>query len=97
MWTVNLLDDTISLLKTVRGPDPKRSVRSIASPPDVPYEWLKRFVREVESDGGLIHDPVVGRLQSLHARLLTLKTGANSSRKRAIRRRGSEHRSGEAT
>lgn len=74
---VNLLDDTIGLLKSVRDSS-DLSVRSISSEPDVPYEWLKRFVRDVED--GRTPDPAVSRVQALHARLLILKSQRSAAR-----------------
>lgn len=74
---VNLLDDTIGLLKDVRSAN-ELSIRSIAIEPDVPYEWLKRFVRDVED--GKTPDPAVSRVQALHTRLLTLKSSSTPSR-----------------
>jgi hypothetical protein len=82
---VNLLDDTIGLLKSVRDKNGDLSVRSIASEPDVPYEWLKRFVRDVED--GKTPDPAVSRVQALHARLTALKSSTRQPERRACRDR----------
>jgi len=73
MRPMNLLDDTVSRLGRIR--EKGASLRSIATEPGVPYEWLKKFA------GGHIQGPSVNRIEALNAHLRALERGSRSPAK----------------